>query len=223
MFLHTWRRHSPRKPSSCTTFTLNPHWGRAATDKRSLASTHTGLLWLCPTICDPVDCSLPGFSLRGFSPGMNTGAYQPNTGCHALLEHYISCCSSCQLPWVPGAARAHVTQAAAWFLHLALTAADPSPPEQPQEQTPVDNPVAIIKKSTNNRCWRGYGEKGTLLHCWWGCKLIQLLWEKVCRILKKLGIKPPYDPAIPLVGIYPEETKLKKTHVSHCSLQHYLQ
>ena len=49
-----------------------------------------------------------------------------------------------------------------------------------------------------------------LLHCWWECKLIQPLWKMVRRFLKKLGIKPPYDPAIPLVGIYPEETKIEK-------------
>ena len=70
--------------------------------------------------------------------------------------------------------------------------------------------MAIIEKSTNSKCWRGCGEKGMLLHCWWECKLIQPLWKMVWRFLKKLGIKPPYDPAISLLGIYPEETKIEK-------------
>ena len=87
--------------------------------------------------------------------------------------------------------------------------------------TPVT--VAIIKKSTNNKCWRGCGVKGTLLHGWWECKLIQPLWRTVWRFLKKLKIKLPNDPAIPLLGIYPEKTIIQKTHAPQCSLQHYLQ
>ena len=63
----------------------------------------------------------------------------------ALLEHYISYCCSCQLLSVPGTARTPVTQAAALPLHLALTGANPSPPGEPQEQTPVDNPHAEVE------------------------------------------------------------------------------
>ena len=58
--------------------------------------------------------------------------------------------------------------------------------------------MAIIKKSTNNKCWRGYGGKETVLHCWWECKLIQLLWRIVWRFLKKLAIELPCDSTIPL-------------------------
>ena len=71
--------------------------------------------------------------------------------------------------------------------------------------TPVR--MAIIKKSTNNTCWRECGEKGTLLHCWWECRLVQLLWKTVWRFLKKLKIELLYGPAIPLLDIYLEKMK----------------
>ena len=70
--------------------------------------------------------------------------------------------------------------------------------------------MGIIKKSTNNKCWRGCEEKGTLLHCWWECKLVQPLWRTVWRFLKNLKIELPYDPAIPLLGIYPKKTIIQK-------------
>ena len=74
--------------------------------------------------------------------------------------------------------------------------------------TPVR--MAAIQKSTRNICWRGCGENGTLLHCWWECKLVQPLWRTVWRFLKKLEIELPYDPAIPLLGIHIEETRIER-------------
>ena len=69
--------------------------------------------------------------------------------------------------------------------------------------------MAIIKKSTNNKCWRGCGEKGMLLYCWCEYKLIKPLWRTVWRFLKKLGIKSPYDPAVPLLAYILRKPKLR--------------
>ena len=66
-------------------------------------------------------------------------------------------------------------------------------------------------------------EKGTLLHCWWECKLVQPLWRTVWRFLRKLNIELFYDPAIPLLPYIWTKHSLRKTHVLLCSLQHYSQ
>ena len=71
--------------------------------------------------------------------------------------------------------------------------------------TPVRK--AIIKKTGNNKRWFGREEKGTLVHSWWECKLVQTQWKPVWRFLKKLKIELPYDTAIPLLGIYLKKTK----------------
>jgi hypothetical protein len=65
--------------------------------------------------------------------------------------------------------------------------------------------MAKIKTSGDSRCWRGYGERGTLLHCGWDCKLVQPLWKSVWWFLRRLDIELLEDPAIPLPGIYPED------------------
>nr|AAQ96249.1 LRRGT00036 [Rattus norvegicus] len=74
--------------------------------------------------------------------------------------------------------------------------------------TPVR--MAKIKNSGDSRCWGGCGERGTLLHCWWDCRLVKPFWKSVWRFLRKLDIELPEDPAIPLLGIYPKDASTYK-------------
>ena len=78
--------------------------------------------------------------------------------------------------------------------------------------------MAVIKKSTNSKYWRGCGEKGTLLHCWCKCKLVQPLWRTVWKFLKKLEIELPYNLAIPPLGVYTEETRIERNTCTPMSI-----
>jgi hypothetical protein len=64
------------------------------------------------------------------------------------------------------------------------------------------------KNSGDSRCWRGCAEQGTLLHCWWDCKLVQTLWKSLWWFLRKLNILLPDSVAIPLLGIFPKDVPI---------------
>ena len=72
--------------------------------------------------------------------------------------------------------------------------------------------MAIINKATNKLLWSGCGEKGTLVHCWWECRLVQSLWKTVWNFLRKLKMELPFDLAISLLGLYHKspETPIQK-------------
>ena len=75
--------------------------------------------------------------------------------------------------------------------------------------------MAKTEKTDDTNCWRGCGATGTLVHCWWECKTVQPLWKAVWRLLTKLNILSPYDPAIALLGPYPKGLKTY-VHMKTC-------
>ena len=83
--------------------------------------------------------------------------------------------------------------------------------------------MAVIKISTN-KCWQGCGDRGSFLHRWWECRLLQPLWKAVWKYLQKLKVDLPFDPPIPLLAVYPKEPKTliwmnMSTHpYVHCSI-----
>ena len=87
--------------------------------------------------------------------------------------------------------------------------------------TPVR--MTIMKKSTHNKCWRWYKEKGGLLHCCWGCKLVQPPRRTVWKFFKTLKTKQPLWSSNPTPVYILRVKQFEKTHVSQSSLQHYLQ
>ena len=83
--------------------------------------------------------------------------------------------------------------------------------------------MAVLNKSTNSKCWRGCGERGTFLHCWWECRLVQPLWKAVCRYLKFFLNGSAFWPSNPIAGNISEgnqntNSKEQKHPYVHCSI-----
>ena len=76
--------------------------------------------------------------------------------------------------------------------------------------------MAKIQNTDNTKCWQGCGATGTLMHCWWECKMVEPLWKTVWQFLRKLNKLLPYDPAIALLGIYPKEWETY-IHIKTCT------
>ena len=100
----------------------------------------------------------------------------------------------------------HLSKDGIWMAHENMVNKTNYQRNANQNYNEVPVRMAVLNKSSNNKFWRGYGEKGTLLQCWWDCKFVQSLRKTAWRYLRKLNIELTYDPAIPLLGIYRDKT-----------------
>ena len=167
---------------------------RMAAIKKSAAAAIAKLLQLCVTLYVPIDSSPPGSPVPGIF--------------QARILEWVAISFSNAWKWkVKVKLLSHV-----WLLATPWTTAYQVPPymgfsrQEYWSGVPLPSP---IKKSTNNKFYKEW-RKGTLLHCWWECKLIQPLWRTVRRFLQKLEIELSYDPAIPLLGKHTEETRTER-------------